>query len=148
MSAPPGHHAGPAAAPQLPRCAAEAGGSRASPPRCQGIHVPKDVAEGFGVSFAVNGERGRGLDGNGMEMGWARAEDFGKGSTGFWAWRAAQAVLMGESLVELPKGGLVGLVVPEARKSRRVGMAEAEGGGWMLTPGFSGIQREHCVAQL
>lgn len=147
MSALPGHHAGPAAAPQLPRCAAEAGGSRASPPGCQGIHVPKD---GRRIRRFLRGEwwARPGSDGNGMEMGWARAEDFGKGSTGFWGWRAAQAVPMGESLVELPKGGLVGLAVPEAGKSRRVGMAEAEGGGWMLTPGFFGIQREPCMAQL
>lgn len=55
---------------------------------------------------------------------------------------------MGESVAQLPKGGLVRMVVPEARNDfldRQVGAAE--GGGWMHTPGF-GIQSERSVSQL
>lgn len=92
MSALPRHHEGPVAATAAQMCGGGEG-SRASPPGCQGTHVPKDGSRIWhflgGEWWAVAGV----WMGNRMVMGWARVEDVGKGG-----WRA-QAVLMGESLV-------------------------------------------------
>lgn len=96
---------------------------------CRPSQVPRDpCAKGFDVSSPVSGEEQPGF---GWKRRWA-----GHGLrilgrvTGFWVWRAAQAVLMMESLVELPNGGLVGLVVPETRKSAAGGNGGG-GGRWV-----------------
>lgn len=68
MSALPGHHAGP----QLPRCAAGAGGAVPAPPGCQAIRVPedgrKDLAFLRGEWWAAAGTGGK-RDGDGLGEG-------------------------------------------------------------------------------
>lgn len=73
MSALPGHHAGP----QLPRCAAGAGESCQPPPGAR-RSVCRRMAERIWRSCAVSGGQRPGREGNGMVMGWARVEGFGK----------------------------------------------------------------------